>query len=78
MSVSVSEQVKALLASGIPVEHIIGVIVKLKDGVLVDVVGASNSPEHAYIVSQQLQSADKTPGVTYDTKAVKVYSEHAI
>jgi hypothetical protein len=66
------------LESGIPVGHIIGVILKFKDGVLIDVVGASNSPEHAYLVALALGDNDKTPGITYDSKAVKSYSEKAI
>lgn len=61
-----------------PVESIAGVIVKYKNDAIIDVVGVSNSPEHAYNVSQQLQAKDATPGVTYDVITVKVYPEEAI
>ncbi len=71
-----SDQIKE---SAIPVEKIAGVIVKYnKDNVIVDVLGVSNSPERAYIVSQELQANDKSPGVFYDVKTVKVYPERAI
>lgn len=65
--------------STIPVEKIAGVIVKYnKDNAIVDVLGVSNSPEHAYIISQELQNNDATEGVYYDIKTVKVYPEEAI
>lgn len=67
-----------LTEGGIPVESIAGVIIKLENNVIVGVVGVSNAPERAMMIADQMKANDKTPGVDYQTRVVKVYPEHAI
>jgi hypothetical protein len=55
-----------------------GVIIKVLNSVIVDVVGVSNSEIHAIKVAQDLQSADQTVGVEYIPKSAKIYDEEPI
>jgi hypothetical protein len=61
---------------GIPVEDIAGVILKLQNGVIIDVVGVSNAPERAAVIADEMKAKDSA--FDYQMKAVKVYPEHAI
>jgi hypothetical protein len=55
-----------------------GVIIKVLNGVIVDVVGVSNSEVHAIAVAEDLKAADPTVGVEYIPKSAKIYDEAAI
>lgn len=55
-----------------------GVIMKLLNGKIVDVVGASSSEIHSIKVAEIMADADKTVGVEYIPKAVKVYDLNPI